>query len=108
MFRDIFETLWPTLRMGTFAMTCNPSHVASCSVAFSERERNRTQLISLLERLGCDGPLESSDPTKADAALATALMDAFVAAVTNGGDAPIDEAELITRASRWHEEHIGR
>jgi len=58
-------------------MTCNPSHVASCSVAFSERERNRTQLISLLERLGCDGPLESSDPTKADAALATALMDAF-------------------------------
>ena len=74
---DVFATRWPTLRKGTFAMTCSPSHMASCSVAFSERERNRSQLISLLERLGCDGPLDSADQATADAALATALMDSF-------------------------------
>ncbi|MGK0155148.1 MAG: RNA polymerase sigma factor (sigma-70 family) [Neolewinella sp.] len=74
---DVFATLWPTLRKGMFAMTCSPSHLASCSVAFSERERNRAQLISLLEKLGCDGPLDSADSATADAALATALMDSF-------------------------------
>lgn len=58
-------------------MTCSPSQMASSSVASSERERNRSQLISLLEKLGCDGPLESGDQATADAALATALMDSF-------------------------------
>ena len=76
-FWDVFATPWPALRKGTVAMTCNPSHMASCSVAFSERERNRSQLISLLEKLGCDGPLDSADSATADAALATALMDSF-------------------------------
>ena len=74
---DVFATLWPALRKGTFAMTCSPSHMASCSVAFPERERYRSQLISLLESLGCDGPLKSDDVATANAALATALMDSF-------------------------------
>lgn len=83
-------------------MTCSPSHLASRSVAFPERERIRSQLASLLERLGCDVPLDdvdsahwappssnfnsshsnnsdphSGDAARRDAAMATALMDAF-------------------------------
>lgn len=58
-------------------MTCSPSHLASCSVASPERERIRSQLISLLEKLGCSGPLDSTASLNGDAALATALMDSF-------------------------------
>lgn len=58
-------------------MTCSPSQPASRSVAFPERERIRSQLISLLERLGCDVPLDKASTTDRDAALATALMDSF-------------------------------
>ncbi|MFK7743385.1 MAG: sigma-70 family RNA polymerase sigma factor [Planctomycetota bacterium] len=58
-------------------MTCSPSQTASRSVAFSERERNRTQLIALLERLECAVPQIDSQDNQADAALATALMEAF-------------------------------
>jgi len=74
---DSFATLWPALRKGTFAMTCSPSQMSSRSVAFPERERIRSQLESLLESLGCDGPLDNPSTTDGDAALATALMDAF-------------------------------
>jgi len=58
-------------------MTCSPSQTASRSVAFPERERIRTELMSLLERLGCDVPSVEPPAQQADAALATALMDAF-------------------------------
>lgn len=74
---DSFATRWPALRKGTFAMTCSPSQMSSRSVAFPERERIRSQLESLLESLGCDGPLDNPSTTDGDAALATALMDAF-------------------------------
>lgn len=58
-------------------MTCSPSQPASRSVASPERERIRSQLISLLERLGCGVPLDKASTTDGDAALATALMDSF-------------------------------
>lgn len=58
-------------------MTCSPSQMSSRSVAFPERERNRSQWESLLQRLDCDGPLEKFSNHDPDAALATALMDAY-------------------------------
>lgn len=74
---DSFATAWPALRKGILAMTCSPSQPASRSVASPERERIRSQLISLLERLGCGVPLDKASTTDGDAALATALMDSF-------------------------------
>lgn len=58
-------------------MTCSPSQLDSRSVASTERERIRSQLLVLLENLGCDGPLDDSVSPTGDAALSTALMDAF-------------------------------
>jgi RNA polymerase sigma factor (sigma-70 family) len=58
-------------------MTCYPSQSSHRSDALSERERFRTSLISLIERLGCDVPVPAATAKELDAALATALMDAF-------------------------------
>lgn len=58
-------------------MTCSPSQTAGRSEAFPERERIRTQLLALLGRLHCEPPQPDLPAPQADAALATALMDAF-------------------------------
>ena len=58
-------------------MNCNPSQLAGSLSASPERERIRSQLESLIKKLGCDGPQESVSSSSRDAALATALMDSF-------------------------------
>ena len=75
--RYIFATVWPAVRNGKFAMNCHPSQTASRSVAFPERERIRSQLLSRLEKQGCELPSNSGPTSQRDAALATALMDCY-------------------------------
>ncbi|MCB9876255.1 MAG: sigma-70 family RNA polymerase sigma factor [Planctomycetes bacterium] len=69
------------LRMVVPAMTCLPSQIAGRSGASPERERIRTQALAYLARrvdpasVAADSP--DLSPSDRDAALATALMDAF-------------------------------
>ena len=58
-------------------MTCSPSQSAPCPSLSVERERFRTQAIELLRSLDLDLPADDLPPEQADAALATALMDAY-------------------------------
>ena len=58
-------------------MTCSPSQSAPCSPSSVGRERFRTQALELLRSLDLDLPADDLPPEQADAALATALMDAY-------------------------------
>jgi RNA polymerase sigma factor (sigma-70 family) len=83
--------------MGRIAMNCPPSQQATCRVAFPERERIRSQLVSLLETLGCRDLSKTASSTELEAALATDLMDCY---------RKTRDAEAFDGLVRWASPHL--